>query len=79
MSNASSFILGHLDHFSVEMLLNEIITKIIPELVRESEEDGGGILEDSDEHILLSHYTIKHQTTQQCFTGCTPWALCKTR
>ena len=38
--------------------MNEIITKIIPELVRESEEDVGGILEDSDKHILLSYYTI---------------------
>jgi hypothetical protein len=58
-ADASSFILGHLDHFSVEMLRNEIITNIIPGHVRESEQDGGGILEDSEEHILLSHYTIK--------------------
>jgi hypothetical protein len=59
-ADASSFILGHLDHFSVEMLRNEIITNIIPGLVRELEQDGGGIFEeDSEEHILLSHYTIK--------------------
>jgi len=59
-ADASSFILRHLDHFSVEMLRNEIITNIIPGLVRESEQDGGGIFEeDSEEHILLSHYTIK--------------------
>jgi hypothetical protein len=53
-ADASSFILGHLDHFSVEMLRNEIITNIIPGLVHESEQDGGGIFEeDSEEHILL--------------------------
>ncbi len=61
-ADASSFILGHFDHFSVEMLRNEIITNIILGLVRESEQDGGGILEDSEELILFSHYTIKPQS-----------------
>jgi hypothetical protein len=57
VADASSFILEHLNHFSVEMVCNEIISKIIPELVTESEKDG--ILQDSDKHTLLSHYSSK--------------------
>jgi hypothetical protein len=54
-ADASSFILENVDHFLVEMLHSEIITKIIPALKKESEDDG--IPEDSTEHALLSHYS----------------------
>jgi hypothetical protein len=53
-TDASNFILKHLDHFLVEMLRSEIISKIILALKKESEDDG--IPEDSTEHALLSHY-----------------------
>ena len=39
-ADASSFIVEHLDHFLVEMLHSEIITKIIPALKKEYVDDG---------------------------------------
>ncbi len=53
-ADASTFILEHFDHFSVEMLRGEIITKIIPALTKECKDDG--IPEDSTEHKLLSQF-----------------------
>jgi hypothetical protein len=57
VADASTFILDHLDHFSVEMLRAEIITKIIPALAKECEDDG--IPEDSTERTLLSQFEIR--------------------
>jgi hypothetical protein len=62
-ADASSFILEHLDHFLVKKLRSEIITKIIPALKKESEDDG--IPEDSTEHALLSH----HSSTPPSYTA----------
>jgi hypothetical protein len=56
-ADASTFILDHLDHFSVEMLRGEIITKIIPALTKECEDDG--IPDDSTERTLLSQFEIR--------------------
>ncbi len=57
MADARTFILDHLDHFSVEMLRGEIISKIIPALAKECKDDG--ILEDSTECTLLSQFEIR--------------------
>jgi hypothetical protein len=57
MADASTFILDHLDHFSVEMLRGEIISKIIPALAKECEDDG--IPEDSTECTLLSQFEMR--------------------
>jgi hypothetical protein len=56
-ADASTFILDHLDHFSVEMLRGELISKIIPALTKECEDDG--IPDDSPERILLSQFEIR--------------------
>jgi hypothetical protein len=66
-ADASTFILDHLDCFSVEMLRGEIITKIIPALTKECKDDS--ILEDSTEHTLLSQFEIRppSYTTVLCW------------
>jgi hypothetical protein len=57
VADASAFILEHLDHFSVEMIPGEIISKIIPALTKECEDNG--IPEDSTECTLLSQFEIR--------------------
>ena len=46
------FVYNHLDHFTVEMLRNELITNIIPGLKKKAEDDMVPV--DSSEVILLS-------------------------
>ncbi len=56
-ADASTFIIDHLDHFSVEMLPGGIITNIIPALAKDCEDNG--IPEDSTERTLLSQFEIR--------------------
>jgi hypothetical protein len=46
------FVYSHLDHFNVEMLRNELIMNIIPELKKKAEDEQVPV--DSNEFILLS-------------------------
>ena len=56
-ADSNAFILQHLDHFAVEMLRSEIISQIIPGLVKEVEKDGSNI--ETLEYQLLKRYEIK--------------------
>ncbi len=53
----SDVVLGHLDHFSVAMLRNELITIIIPGLKQKAEDESVPV--DSEEYLLLSHLSAQ--------------------
>ena len=53
----SDFVLSHLDHFSVAMLRNELITIIIPGLKQKAEDESVPV--DSEEYLLLSHLSTQ--------------------
>ena len=53
----SDVVLSHLDHFSVAMLRNELITIIIPGLKQKAEDESVPV--DSEEYLLLSHLSAQ--------------------
>jgi hypothetical protein len=53
----SDFVLSHLDHFSVAMLRNELITIIIPGLKQKAEDESVPV--DSEEYLFLSHLSMQ--------------------
>jgi len=55
--NCKEYILNHLDHFSVEMLRNELITKTIPKLMKGEEKERPRT--DTLEYQLLKQYETK--------------------
>ncbi|KAL7528778.1 hypothetical protein ACHAXR_003942, partial [Thalassiosira sp. AJA248-18] len=54
-ADSSTFILEHLDHFSVEMLRNELYMNIIPTLLKEADKDG--IDPETREYKYLQRYS----------------------
>jgi hypothetical protein len=53
----SDFVLSHLDHFSVAMLRNELITIIIPGLKQKAKDESVPV--DSEEYLFLSHLSMQ--------------------
>ncbi len=56
-SGCTMFVLNHLDYFAVEMLRNDIITKIIPALKGEVKNSGVSTNRDSPDYNLSCHYS----------------------
>jgi hypothetical protein len=58
----SDFVLSHLDHFSVAMLQNELITIIIPDLKQKAEDESVPV--DSEEYLHRRHSTLTEDSLQ---------------
>jgi hypothetical protein len=63
----SDFVLSHLDHFSVDMLQNELVSIIIPSLKKKAEDESVPV--DSKEFLLLSHLS----TQPPCYSTALRW------